>query len=350
MENKIEIYGIAYHSPLVIYNLISPRKHYGILLLDENTKRIKEDFENQKRHSHSANKMPVILAGSLDILHTFLKLYPDLVNVKVILFDFPGLLIPFFGKFISWLDCDHQAGGSWQIAKLKPEMVDSLLNKLNILSKEGREFLLDMKRCSFDANKVNEIEKFAEYLPKVYKDLLAAYTEKENQVKSLNKLAKDERRKKESLKSLILSTVSNIKDEKKKRFILHLALDYQLSSISKREFLSKFNTNINNENLKENVLIIRKWIDSKLGTSLYNAYLDFLANAETRSIDTILKTHKKVDADDLIMLLAKQSRTKEVLNFYKDQLVEYSTLMQDKVLPKKPFYVEIKLEDIFKED
>ena len=92
-----QIYGYAYHSPLILRNLVPLRDHLPIYLearwvasdLYKNVNPLIQDCS-------SPDKTLVILAGSLPILQSFLKTFPDLKQkMKIVLFEFPGFVNPF---------------------------------------------------------------------------------------------------------------------------------------------------------------------------------------------------------------------------------------------------------------
>jgi len=318
----IEVYGIAYHSPIILWQLILPRKYNAVLLVNVQAAQIKEDVNNQLAKRDT--KTCVILAGSLDIAQLFLKLFPKL-DCKLLLFDCPGLLNPFVGPSIRWLDCDHQAGGAWQIAKIKPEDFSDLLNDLTLITTAGRQFVLSMTRQGSD--KLEDIKKFADSIPKYYKDLLVSMDQDHN--KSPIKILKESRRLKETLGTLLGASLSKIEADEHKISLSKLVLDYQVGLVGKREYLSKLTHSVSDELIKKEFLGLRKWIDSRNGALLQEAYYDYVANSSHRSKQIILNTYKKVSEDDLQMLIVHHS-PEEALQTLKEKISSYQNLPSDK--------------------
>jgi len=318
---QTEIYGVAYHSPIILWQLVHPKKYNVILLVNNQPSQIKEDVQSQLRKDA---RTPVVLAGSLDIVHSLLKLFPKL-DCKLILFDCPGLINPFVGPKMRWLDCDHQAGGAWQIAKIKPEDFSELLDQLSVLTPEGREFINSMKRQGSD--RLEDIKKFADSIPKYYKDLLASMEAETN--KSPIKTLKESRRSRDNLRSLLGGILVQVENKEDKLKLLQLVLDYQVALVGKREYLSKLTLLVTDELLKKEFLALRKWIDSKSGSLLQEAYFDYVANSERRSWQTIVDTYKKISEEDLQMLISHLSPVEALLSL-KEKISIYENLPSDK--------------------
>lgn len=192
------IFGFAFHSPLIITTLVPPKEYAPVLLISDSVSDIKRDLSQGV--AKSQGKPLVILAGSLTILHGFLKEFMEdkIENpVKVLLFDFPGLLVPFNLPCVEWLDCDNQSGGAWQITKLFcPTNFWQKLNDLSFLDKETAEALTQVTRYKPKERSL-EIEEILNYLPEHYKDLL-----KQEEEKVKVKAAKKATKKKESAQEL----------------------------------------------------------------------------------------------------------------------------------------------------
>ena len=167
------IYGMAFHSPLIIHSLIPPRDYVRALLLSDSVSEIKREIDLAVKASR--NRPIVVLAGSLPILHVFLtESFPKIENpVKILLFDFPGLIIPFVMPGVKWIDCDLQSGGAWQITKLRPESFTELLTALPPIDKKVAETLLKATRY-MPEERVPELERVAKHLPETYKSLITA--------------------------------------------------------------------------------------------------------------------------------------------------------------------------------
>ena len=310
---ELQAYGFAFITPLIIRSLVPPKKFYPVLLVTDNAKQIKEQVESAK-NQQGGNRKPVILAGSIEILQTYLKQYPTAKDARVILFDFPGLLIPFFGKHLKWLDCDHQAGGSWQIARFSPEAFEALIEELSSLDQKGREFFLGIKRFVPNDQRISEIEKFTEFLPKTYKDLLSTLTaDNGNAEKKASREAEASRKRGGTLKAMISTLLAKVPPAQHGRLV-EFVLDYQLALITKRDFLNRAVSDLGT-GFKDDILTIRKWIDSKSGSALYDAYLDYMAGSQ-KSWASLLELHKRMMEEDLLMLVARQPRTVESISRY----------------------------------
>jgi hypothetical protein len=185
-----KIYGLVYHSPLIIHHLIPPKDYTRVLLISDNASDVRRDIDSAVKLGRK--KPLVVLAGSLSILQLFLHEFNAgkiESPVKVILFDFPGLLIPFDTPCVKWLDSDYQSGGAWQITKFRPETFLDLLSALKPLEKKTIEELLKMNR-HVAKECVSEIEKIAKFLPETYKDLLPPEEVKNTQKQTKQKAKK----------------------------------------------------------------------------------------------------------------------------------------------------------------
>jgi hypothetical protein len=178
-----KIFGMAFHSPLIIHSLIPPKDYGRTLLISESYSDIKREVESSIK---AARKRPIVaIAGSLAILQVFLKDFlasKHDVQWKVILFDFPGLLVPFDIPSVRWLDCDNQSGGAWQITKLRPEAFCDILATLKPLDRKTAEELLKVAR-HVPNDRIPEIERIAKSLPASYKDLIPPEETKRQQKK-----------------------------------------------------------------------------------------------------------------------------------------------------------------------
>lgn len=333
-----QIYGYAFHSPLILQNLIPLRDHVPIYLesrwvasdLYKNVSPLLQDAENRTL---------VVLAGSLPILQSFLKTFPDLKQViKVVLFEFPGLLNPFRDPLIQWIDCDHQVGGAWQITKSKLSSFESLIREQDPLDDEGKALIFRMTRF-VSPDRISEIEKFHEYMPSNYKEMLDydMSDQNGNDNKTTYDAAKDTSWKKKTFCEVLKDFISNI-PKSKRQTVFDLVLSYQLSRISKRDYNSKMKPHIeNNSHLKKAAILVRKWMDdSKLGRVLYRAYLDYVANITRRCWKTILEDHGAVDELDLIVVIAKQHRDiPDLALSYSDDLKEIGSLPSNMNPPEK---------------
>jgi len=318
----IEIYGIAYSSPIIIWQLISQQKYAPILLINNSISHVRQDVDAQLKKNTS--KTPVVLAGSLEIAQLVQKNYADL-KYKLVLFDCPPLLNPPVNPLLKWLDCDLQAAGAWQVAKIKPEDFMDLLDTLDVLSQEGKDYITSVKRHG-NSNRLDEIKKFSDSIPKYYKDILATLDSAQN--KSPIKEMKQRRSVKDNLTSLLSAALTNILESKD--VLTKLVLDYQISLVTKREFLSKLTHLVSDETVKKEFLTIRKWMDSKSGFLLQEAFFDFAFNHERRSWQTITEHHKKASEDDLQLLIAHFDM-KKTLQVFSDKVHLYTELPSDKV-------------------
>lgn len=334
----IQIYGYAFHSPLILQNLVPLRDHVPLYL---ESRWVASDLYKNVSPSLQdlGSKTLVVLAGSLPILQGFLKTFPDLKQrVKVVLFEFPGLINPFKDPLIKWVDCDHQVGGAWQTTKSKLSSFETLIREQTPLDDEGKELIFRMTRF-ISRDRVSEIEKFHEYMPSNYKELLDYDMSDSNgrDNKTTYDAAKDTSWKKKTFTEILKEFIVNV-PKVKRQDIFNLILEYQLNRISKRDYNAKMKPFVeNNTLLKKGVILVRKWMDdSKHGQVLYRAYLDYVSNITRRCWKTILEDHGAVDELDLIVVIAKQHRDVADLNlFYSDDLKEIAALPSNMNPPEK---------------
>jgi len=319
----VQILGYAFHSPLIIANLVMVRDHLPIYLesrwvASELYKNVSPQLENAK------GKTVVVLAGSLPMLQSFLKTFPDVAPLKVILFEFPGLLNPFRDPHIDWIDCDHQVGGAWQITKSKLSSFEVLLREQEPLNEEGKDLIFRMTRF-VSRDRISEIEKFHDYMPANYKEMIDYdMSDQDSDNKAAYDAAKDTSWKKKTLCDVLKEFLINV-PKPKRQVVFDLILDYQLSLIAKRDYNTKIKNYVENSNiLKKTVIIIRKWMDdAKHGRALQRAYLDYLFNLNRRCWKTILEEHGAVDELDLLIVIAKQHRD------IPDLALQYSEELKD---------------------
>lgn len=313
-----QIYGFAYHSPLFLVNL-TPRLQYAPLYLEAKwTDRDLVRNVSPMIATIPTGRMPVVVAGSLTALKAFLKGFPNMV-CKVVLCDFPGLLNPFKDPMLEWLDCDHQSAGAWQILKLKYESFTEMLNNLAPLGEEGRDLITRMVRWQ-SRDRVSEIEKFNESLPTSYKAMVDYEAADLTDADKGYDVTKDHSWKRKSLKD-ILSEVLDHVQRPERHHILDIILDYQLAKITKREYNAKMRGYMEASPLfKKKVTLIRKWVDDvKHGRLLFQGYLDYVGNLERRAWKTILDDNA-INELDLLIVISKQPRSKEVSAGYTDEL------------------------------
>lgn len=331
-----QIYGYAFHSPLILRNLIPLRDHVPIYLesrwvageLVKNVSPMLQDCEN---------KTLVILAGSLPILQSFLKTFPDIKQpMKVVLFEFPGLINPFRDEIIQWIDCDHQVGGAWQITKTKLSSFETLIRNQSPLDKDGRDLIFRMTRF-VTKDRISEIEKFHDYMPTNYKELIDYdMTDSDSDNKASYDAAKDMSWKKKTFTDVLKEFLVNV-PKPKRQAVLDLILDYQLNRIAKKDYNLKIKAHVESSTiLKKTVIIVRKWMDdSKHGRCLYRAYLDYISNIERRCWKTILEDHGCVDEQDLLVVIAKQHRdVPDLLALYAEDLKDIKDLPSNMNLPE----------------
>lgn len=341
-QSDVEIFGLTFHSPLGI-KLLTPANYSPIYVAhDWAGSHFRKNLDPTVRQVMASSKTPVVLAGNLTVLQQFLREYPEVQKLKVILFDFPGVVVPFEDPAIEWLDCDHQAGGAWQTSKIKPERFDQDLERLSVLGPKGRDLLSRMKRFCPRDSRVSEIEHFAEMfaegLPKDYKELLCS---------SQEPTASDEPEieidwKSQTFKQVMSEVFHQFDDSHAKNQILTLTLSYQVGRISKREFTLNCNKILGTrDHLKKLTVVLKKWMDDKkLGRALYVRYLDYLANRERRGWQTVLNEGKiGVAEEDLLILIAFQPRSAEVLSQYQEQLKPVQDLASDTVAPSQKDYL-----------
>jgi len=321
-----QIYGYAFHSPLILQNLIPLRDHLPIYLesrwvASDMYRNVSPQLENAK------GKTVVVLAGSLPMLQSFLKTFPDVAPLKVILFEFPGLLTLFRDPHIDWIDCDHQVGGAWQITKSKLSSFEALLREQEPLNEEGKDLIFRMTRF-VSRDRISEIEKFHDYMPANYKEMIDYDMSDDSDNKAAYDAAKDTSWKKKTFCDVLKEFLVNV-PKPKRQVVLDLILDYQLSRVAKRDYNTKIKVYVENSNiLKKTVILVRKWMDDiKHGRALQRAYLDYLSNLNRRSWKTILEEHGAVDELDLLIVIARQHRDIPDLALqYTEELKDISSL------------------------
>jgi hypothetical protein len=330
-----QILGYAYHSPLILRNLIPLKDHVPVYLdhrwvASDMSKNVTPLLEMNK------GKTFVLLAGSLPLLQSFLKIFPDVAPLKVILFEHPGLINPFLDVQLEWVDCDHQVGGAWQTTKSKLSSFESLLRDLTPLDGEGKDLIFRMNRF-VARDRISEIEKFHEYMPANYKELIDYdMTDADSDNKASYDAAKDTTWKKKTFCDVIKEFLVNV-PKSKKQPVLDLILDYQLGRIPKREYNTKIKAHVEGSTLlKKTVIIVRKWMDdAKRGRTLHKAYLDYVSNLTRRCWKTILEDHGAVDELDLILMISKQHRDlTDITLLYSEELKDISSLPSNMNLPE----------------
>jgi len=321
-----QIYGYAYHSPLVLMNLVPLRDHVPLYL---DPRWVASDLRKNVEPvlKKAGVKTPVVLAGSLGVLQSFVRAYPE-AQVKVVLFEFPGLVNPFLDPSIEWIDCDHQSGGAWQITKTKLANFEAMIGILEMLDGKGRDLILRMERF-IPKDRTSEIERFAEYMPANYKELLE-YSEEKPQDVPFKEVAW----KKKTLAELLVLFMGQVSKHKRQP-LLSLVLDYQLGKVTKRDYNNKLKSFIDNANAKKVSNALRKWMDDdSLGRSLFNAYLDYLCNLKLRSWKTILADHE-IGELDLLILIAQQHRDSvDLAMHYADECKSIRELPSNMNLPE----------------
>jgi len=304
-----QILGYAFHSPLILRQLVPLRDHIPIYLearwvASDLFKNVSPMLENAEGNTL------VILAGSLTQLQAFLKTFPDIkYPMKVVLFDFPGLLNPFKDKEIDWIDCDHQVGGAWQITKSKLSSFETLIRDQTPLDEKGKDLIFRMTRF-VTRDRISEIEKFHEFMPNNYKELLDYdMTDTDSDNKASYDASKDVTWKKKTFYEVLKDFIINV-PKPKRAAVLDLILDYQLNRVSKRDYNTKIKIYVENSViLKKTVIIVRKWMDdNKKGRTLHRSYLDYVSNLTRRCWKTIIEDHGAVDELDLMIVIAKQHR------------------------------------------
>lgn len=194
-----QLYGIAFQSPLITRSLIPP-KLYTALYLDHQATPLELSKDKGIQDAVKLGKPIVLAAGGLQVLQHFVKMYPPNENAaysyKVVLHEFPGQIHPYLDPLITWLDCDHQAGGAWQITKLKFAEFENLLNSLDFFDATGLELVQRMSPFAV-REKHQELQKVTELLSKEAKARL-------NQTKTLSDIlqAPEEKRGRRGRKSL----------------------------------------------------------------------------------------------------------------------------------------------------
>lgn len=322
-----QIYGYAFHSPLIIRQLIPLRDHVSVYL---ESRWIASDLHKNVAPILESNegKTLVILAGSLSMLQSFLKTFPDAAPLKVIVFEFPGFVNPFRDELIEWIDCDHQVGGAWQTTKTKLSSFESLLRDLDPLDEQGKDLIFRMRRF-VPNDRVSEIEKFHDYMPANYKELIDYdMTDADSDNKASYDAAKDTSWKKKTFCEVLKEFLVNV-PKLKRPAVLDLMLDYQLGRIAKRDYNTKLKNHVESSTiLKKTAIIVRKWMDDqKRGRTLHRAYLDYVCNVTRRCWKTILDDHGAVDELDLLVVIAKQHRdTSDLALLYEEELKDISEL------------------------
>jgi len=332
-----QIYGYAYHSPLILRNLIPARNHVPVYLearwvasdLYKNVNPLLQECDN---------KSIVVLAGSLTILQSFLKTFPDIKQpIKVILFDFPGFLNPFKDALIEWIDCDHQAGGAWQTNKIKLSSFESLIVDQAPLDEEGKNLIFRMTRF-VSRDRIAEIEQFQAYMPSNYKEMIDYdMTDADSDTNKANyDAAKDTSWKKKTFIDVLKDFMINVPKSKRQE-VFNLILDYQLNKITKREYNTKIKPFVENSAvLKKTVITVRKWMDdTKHGRALHHAYLDYVSNLTRRSWKIILEESGLVDELDLLLVIRVQHRdTPDLHLLYSEGVKEVASLPSNMYAPE----------------
>lgn len=342
IDDNIEIFGLSFHSPLGI-KLLIPSSYYPIYVAhDWAGNNFRKNLDVTVKQAAASSKTPIVLAGNLTVLQQFLREYPDLPSLKVILFDFPGVVVPFEDSLIEWLDCDHQAGGAWQTSKIKTERFEHDVERLKPLGAKGRDLIARMKRFCPRDSRVSEIEAFAEMfaegLPKDYKDLLSSSHEPSQQLEQEIEIDW----KSQTFRQVLSDVFRHFEDTHLKNQILNLTLSYQVGRISKREFTLNCNKALGTrDHLKKLTVILKKWMDDKkLGRALYLRYLDYLANVERRGWQTVLNEGKiGVAEEDLLLLVAFQPRSPQIIEQYQEQFKAVQDLAADTVAPSQVDYL-----------
>ena len=330
-----QIYGYAFHSPLILINLVPLRDHVPIYL---ESRWVASDLHKNVSPllAMSEGKTLVILAGSLSMLQSFLKTFPNAAPLKVVLFEFPGLLNPFRDPLLEWIDCDHQVGGAWQTSKTKLSSFETLLRELTPLDDEGKELIFRMTRF-VSRDRISEIEKFHDYMPANYKELIDYdMTDQDSDNKASYDAAKDTSWKKKTFCDVLKEFLVNVPKSKRQQ-VLDLILDYQLNRMVKRDYNTRIKSYVEGSTLlKKTVIIVRKWMDdAKRGRVLHRAYLDYVSNVTRRCWKTILEDHGAVDELDLMLVVAKQHRdTPDIALLYAEELKDISELPSNMNLPE----------------
>jgi hypothetical protein len=333
----VQVYGYAFHSPLILRQLV-PLKDHTPVYLDHRW--IASDLQKNVEpilDMTSGKTTFVVLAGSLPILQSFLKTFPDIKqDIKVILFEFPGLVNPFRDPLLEWIDCDHQVGGAWQITKTKLSSFETLLRDQAPLDQEGKDLIFRMTRF-VSRDRINEIEKFHEFMPANYKEMIDYdMTDPDSDNKASYDAAKDTTWKKKTFCEVLKEFLVNVPKPKRLQ-VLDLILEYQLGKIPKRDYNTKIKIHVEGSViLKKTVIIVRKWMDdAKKGRTLHRAYLDYVSNIERRCWKTIIEDHGIVDEQDLLMVISKQNRdAADIALLYSEELKDISDLPSNMNLPE----------------
>ncbi len=327
-----QIYGYAFHSPLILRNLV-PVKEYLDIYLDAKWLTSEMHKNVSPLIAKDRDKTLVILAGSLTILQAFFTSFADLDRkIKVILFDFPGLLNPFEDPLLKWIDCDHQAGGAWQITKTNLSSFENLLTAQKCIDAAGKDLIFRMRRF-ITPDRISEIESISAYIPNNYKDIVDQYIPEKS---SEPLVAKDVSWRKKSFVNLIKDFIHNVPQDKRSG-MLNVILDYQLSRISVKVYNTQIKQYVeNNSQVKKSVSLVKKWMDdSKTGRLLHSAYLDYAFNNTRRCWRSILDLHN-VNELDLLVVIAKQHRdTPDLAGLYADALQDIEGLPSDMYAPER---------------
>jgi hypothetical protein len=332
----VQIYGYAFHSPLIIRGLVPLRGYFPIYL---EARWVASDMQRNVGPllKECEGKTIVLLAGSLSMLQAFLQTYPDLKQkLKVILFDFPGFLNPFKDDLITWVDCDHQAGGAWQTTKSKLSSFERLVNAQHPLDAAGRDLIMRMTRF-VSRDRIAEIEKFHDCMPASYKELVDYDMGEDTDGKSSYDAAKDTSWKKKTFCAMLKDFTDNVPGIRRQD-AFNLLMDYQMNRVSKRDYNTKIKPFIENSAvLKKSVITLRKWMDDpKRGRMLHKAYLDYAANLDRRCWKTILDDHGMVDEQDLLAVAARQHRsTPDLALFYSEEMKDIVTLPSNMHAPER---------------
>jgi len=256
--------------------------------------------------------------------------------MKIVLFEFPGLINPFKDIELQWIDCDHQTGGAWQITKTKLSSFETLIRNQTPLDEKGKNLIFRMTRF-IPKDRISEIEKFHDYMPNNYKDLIDYdMTDSDTDNKASYDAAKDMSWKKKTFTEVLKEFLVNV-PKSKRQAVCDIILDYQLNRINKKDYNLKIKGYVESSTiLKKTVIIVRKWMDdNKHGQCLYKAYLDYIANIERRCWKTILEDHGFVDEQDLLVVIAKQHRNvPDLFSHYAEDLKDIMELPSNMNLPE----------------
>jgi len=296
VKNLYEIYGVAYNSTIILQQLISPRRYNPIALhATYSHAQVKAEVERTLGESRC---VPVVLAGNLYLARTFVRLFAH-VKAKLVLCECPPFLNPPCSDVLQWLDCDLQAAGAWQVAKIKPEDFMEMLDKLEVLGDRGKQYLAAVRYVDDDDERLDLLHKFSVSIPKYYKDAIATLDPVQN--KSPLKALKETRKTKDTLRNLLTTTLDGV-SKKHRKDLAKLVLDYQIALVTKREYLSMLTKTVDDDGLRKDFLTLRKWMDSKAGSMLKDAFYEM--TAQQSSVSSVMETYKKIAEDDLHLLAA----------------------------------------------